>query len=356
MDVKERFKASMVLAGVGDALGYKNGAYEFCRIGQMINDDVKDSHGGVLNIRLDKKNWMISDDTVMTLASGDALVSEWKDKPELYTRFAEKYIDCMSDMVGRAPGNTCLTYTRRLRPKVPNGWIIPFNPVGGGCGAAMRASPIGLAYHRPEDIDDLIAVAIESGRMTHNHPTGYLGSLASALFVSYAVQRKPLVSWGAGLMAMLDKAWTYIEQEGRDVEENRREWYYFKDAWEKYLSDRGISDGSSKPQFPADYGPGERDKFYNSVSYSGWGGASGHDAPMIAYDALLSCGNSWEELCKRGMFHGGDSDSTGIIAGACWGAMNGFEGVPPSLYENAEYHHRLAALSEAIYDKFNSQK
>jgi hypothetical protein len=38
MDIKERFKASMVLAGVGDTLGYKNGAYEFCRIGQMIND------------------------------------------------------------------------------------------------------------------------------------------------------------------------------------------------------------------------------------------------------------------------------------------------------------------------------
>ena len=28
----------------------------------------------------------------------------------------------------------------------------------------------------------------------------------------------------------------------------------------------------------------ERDKFYKSVSYGGTGGASGHDAPMIAYD------------------------------------------------------------------------
>ena len=33
------------------------------------------------------------------------------------------------------------------------------------------------------------------------------------------------------------------------------------------------------------------------------------------------------------MFHSGDSDSTGVIAGACFGAMFGFEGVPDRNYK-----------------------
>ena len=35
----------------------------------------------------------------------------------------------------------------------------------------------------------------------------------------------------------------------------------------------------------------------------------------------------------RGMFHGGDSDSTGVMAGCWYGAMYGFEGVPEENYK-----------------------
>ena len=58
---------------------------------------------------------------------------------------------------------------------------------------------------------------------------------------------------------------------------------YFTNAWQKYLQLRRIEDGASAPVFPDKYDFAERDKFVKSVSFSGWGGASGHDAPMIAW-------------------------------------------------------------------------
>lgn len=45
---------------------------------------------------------------------------------------------------------------------------------------------------------------------------------------------------------------------------------------------------------------------YKRWSSEGRAGRRGHDAPMIAYDALLGAGSDWAELCKRAMFHGGE--------------------------------------------------
>lgn len=352
-NLEERFKACLVLGGAGDAIGYKNGEWEFCHSGPKIHEELA-MLGGLEKLSVNsKKGWMVSDDTVMTIATAEALVSEWEgDREKLYLKLAEKYKSCMNDMAGRGPGLTCTASAHLLKPLRPKGYQIPFNPRGGGCGGAMRAAPIGLLYWKPEDILSLVGVSIESGRMTHNHPTGYLGSLAAALFVSYSMQQKPLKEWGRGLLDTLEPAWKYVKDSGRDVQQNQEQWGYFKEKWTNYLTLRGILEGQEEPKFPSPYGAKERDAFYKSVSFSGWGGASGHDAPMIAYDALMSSGgSSWEELCLRGMLHGGDSDSTGIIAGTCWGAWHGFKGVPERNYKNLEYRERLEKLASELYRK-----
>ncbi len=63
--------------------------------------------------------------------------------------------------------------------------------------------------------------------------------------------------------------------------------------------------GTGPVTWPDQYGPAERDEAYKSFSLSGWAGRSGHDAPMIALDALLGAGLDWEELMSRAGFHGG---------------------------------------------------
>ena len=50
------------------------------------------------------------------------------DKEELYLKLAAKYKECMHDMNGRAPGMTCMGSVHQLKPSVPKGYQIVFNP------------------------------------------------------------------------------------------------------------------------------------------------------------------------------------------------------------------------------------
>lgn len=359
--MKDRYIASMVLAGVGDAMGYYCGKWEFTTDGVQIHKECE-AMGGVKKLKISKPDFIVSDDTVLLLSTAEAMIkvardgeknTTPKDLDSLYPVLAAHYKnDFLKDMECRAAGATTGFSIYMLRPLQPNGWHIPFNPRGGGCGAAMRAMCIGLRYPNIYDaqcVEKLIAVSVESGRMTHNHPTGYLGSVASAFFGALAISNVPLVKWGHVIVSMLPRVLLYIEQQDRDVELNKNNWNYFQSKWLNYLEARNLTTGDGQPRFPENYGIAERDAFYKSLSFSGWGGASGHDAPMIAYDALLCAEGNWLKLCQHGMFHSGDNDSTGVIAGFCYGAMHGFYEVPKCNYAKVEYHDRLADSGKALF-------
>ena len=85
------------------------------------------------------------------------------------------------------------------------------------------------------------------------------------------------------------------------------------------------------------------------MAWNGWPGALGIDSFLIAYDAFLSSNGSWEELCLRGVLHGGDNDSTGTIAGAWFGAYYGFAGVPTKHYKALEDSKKLMILGEKLF-------
>uniref|UniRef100_A0A1I8H8F4 ADP-ribosylhydrolase ARH1 n=2 Tax=Macrostomum lignano TaxID=282301 RepID=A0A1I8H8F4_9PLAT len=359
----QAYSAAMLLSACGDAMGYKNGEWEFCFDGSRLHAAVE-RMGGLTKLNITLPHFRVSDDTVMHMATAKALIAKTTapDEEQLYLQLAKEYCDCMNYMAGRSPGD-CTSFSCNDLIDT-GGYKIEFNDRGGGCGGAMRSMCIGMVFWQPHQLKRLVSTAVEAGRMTHNHPTGYLGSLASAYFASLALQGQPLEKWGAELLqTALPAAWKYVEETGRDLAENKRHWPYFSTAWANYLRQRGLLDGRGPAQFKQPYGPAERDAFYKSLSYSGWGGASGHDAPMIAYDALLfACGagssgggdegsgEQWLRLCEAAVLHGGDNDSTGAIACCLYGLLNGgLEGVPDGHHSGLEFRSELASLGEQLH-------
>ncbi|XP_003279816.1 protein ADP-ribosylarginine hydrolase-like protein 1 isoform X1 [Nomascus leucogenys] len=353
----EKFKAAMLLGSVGDALGYRNVCKENSTVGVKIQEELQRS-GGLDHLVLSPAEWPVSDNTIMHIATAEALTTDYWCLDDLYREMVRCYVEIVEKLPERRPDPATIEGCAQLKPNnYLLAWHTPFNEKGSGFGAATKAMCIGLRYWKPERLETLIEVSVECGRMTHNHPTGFLGSLCTALFVSFAAQGRPLVQWGRDMLRAVPLAEEYCRKTIRHTAEYQEHWFYFEAKWQFYLEERKISkDSESKAIFPDNYDAEEREKTYRKWSSEGRGGRRGHDAPMIAYDALLAAGNSWTELCHRAMFHGGESAATGTIAGCLFGLLYGLDLVPKGLYQDLEDKEKLEDLGAALYRLSTEEK
>ncbi|XP_053563736.1 inactive ADP-ribosyltransferase ARH2 isoform X2 [Bombina bombina] len=353
----DTFKAAMILAGVGDCLGHRNFSWDICNSGVKIQEELKQL-GGLESIVLTEDKWPVSHNTVMHMATAEALVSDYWCLEDLYREMVKQYVDAVDKLQGRQIDPATIEGCSQLKPdNYLLAWHTPFNEKGSGFGAATKAMCIGMRYWKPDRLETLIEVSTECGRMTHNHPTGFLGSLCTALFISYAIQGKPIVQWGREMLKVLPMAEEYCKKTIRHMAEYQEHWFYFEAKWQFYLEEREIEeDNGNKPSFPDKYDAEEMDKIYRKWSSEGRGGRRGHDAPMIAYDALLAAGGDWKEVCNRAMFHGGESGATGSIAGCLYGLLYGLNNIPKGLYQELELKEKLEQLGEKLYQVSTKEK
>ena len=190
----------MVLAAVGDAMGYKNGDWEFLTSHKIIYNQMMEMTNNkgplALEITLD---WRYSDDTVMHIATAEGLLRQSKDSEasKICQSIAKEYKKCWSRMGGRAPGNTTGKSIKILNEDGSNWNHIPYSDRACGCGGSMRSACIGLLYYN--NIERLIAISIEAGRMTHHNPVGYLGSMVASYFTGLAIKGIAPEKWAGYL-------------------------------------------------------------------------------------------------------------------------------------------------------------
>jgi len=115
-----------------------------------------------------KPNCTFTDDTVLTAATAQALMTDG-DYTRAYQDFARQY-------PGRGYGSNFSRWIYAEDAKPYNSW---------GNGSAMRVSPVGYAF---DTVEEVLAEAKRSANVTHNHPEGIKGAQSTALAILLARQ------------------------------------------------------------------------------------------------------------------------------------------------------------------------
>ncbi|MGH0120247.1 UNVERIFIED_CONTAM: hypothetical protein FKN15_056572 [Acipenser sinensis] len=252
----EKFQAAMMLGGVEDALGYRKASWENCTSGVRIQEELE-SGGGLDSLVLDADSWPVSDGTLMHMATAEALLTDNWSLEDFY--LVRLYVEAVVKIQLRQPDPATVEGCSQLKPdNYLLAWHTPFNEKGSGFGASTKAM-----------CRDAILADGEIGYLGES----FLGSLCTALFASYAVQGRSLIQWGRDMLKVNPMAEEYCRKTIR------------------HMADK--------------YDAEEMDRIYKRWSSEGRGGRRGHDAPMIACDALLSAGSDWKQLCNQAMLHGG---------------------------------------------------
>lgn len=226
----------------------------------------------------------------------------------------------------RAPGSTCLS---ALRSGKRGTMQAPLND-SKGCGAVMRMAPVGLFLKAPQVCtlldarqrdDSAFRTGCELGALTHGHPSGYLPAGCLALLVARIID-------GDSLETALDK-----------VEKALAACPGHEETLQALRTARALAaDPAVIPSPEAVARLGE-----------GW---VGEEALAIGVFCALAAGDDFARGVRLAVNHGGDSDSTGAIAGNLLGALLGVEAIPSEWLERLELREVVETVSRQLLAGF----
>jgi poly(ADP-ribose) glycohydrolase ARH3 len=183
-----------------------------------------------------------------------------------------------------------------------------------GNGAAMRIVPLGLFFHRAEDLYEVAALSAE---VTHAHPVGMDGAAVQAWAVASAVKLNPnkVFPLEEYVQGLIDFARTpEIQTKMKQIQELIKE----------EVSPDAVSDVLGR-----------------SVAVQ-------ESMPFAIY-SFLKYPKSFEECLFCAILHGGDRDTLGAMACAISGTYLGIEAIPLGWREKLENRAPIEDLASELF-------
>jgi len=328
---EEQFSGCLIGQCLGDALGYpvEGASPAICR--RYVEEILKGGRGGERG-RRGIPFGQYTDDSQLARELLQSYVACKKFDPEDYARriaaiFRENRI------VGR--GIATDEAARRLANGVP--WEAAGAPPGrAGNGSAMRAGPVGLMFF--DEPEELIRVAHNQGRITHQDRRCSAGAVAIAGAVALAIQS---TSDTRAFLSQLSEWAGRIEDSVASAIRQLTEWVSLTpERAVSFVSKAGSPDYS-------DHWQGISPFVTSSVLWS-------------LYSFLRSPEDYWETICTA-IAVGGDVDTTAAMAGAISGAYLGLEAIPSGLSQRLTDrgtwgYYELVELADECYNLKMAQK
>ena len=336
--LRNRFRACLLAGAAGDALGapveFLSRESILAKFGPAGIRDYAPAYGRI---------GAITDDTQMTLFTAEGLMRAWvrwnhrgiSSTPSVVSAAYARWYTTQGTahplnkdrldgwLIGieelhacRAPGRTCLAALRDMQAfgdRAQNR--------SKGCGGVMRVAPVGLfeaaamqSGARGNSGISAFDLGCQTAAITHGHPTGILASGLFADILSQLLQNASLPDAIEHGRAILRKHLDHEETEN--------------------IVRRACELAARSPDattIPDDLG-------------EGW---IAEEALAIAlYAALVA--PDLESGVILAVNHGGDSDSTGAIAGNLLGAMHGLDAIPPRWLTDLELREVIEEIADDL--------
>lgn len=285
--LQDRVIGCYMALAAGDAIGKQTETLSRADLQRWYPGRVTGFHGrpgGVIPRYAGKRyEWRIgetTDDTEQTLAVTRALL---RHRPPTHQAIGCELLQCRKSL---HPGVSLWTFVQHADPsRIASG--------GDGCGAAMRAAPVGVVYP-PGRLDELVQGAYECAIPTHAGPMAVCGAAAVAGAVSAALDGLQ----ASDVLAAAIRASTRAESlrphaEGRTMAASIQETYSDLAKWKDLAVD----------ELAAMYFPNRAENI----------------VPLAISLALIT--QSAQETTLLAANLGGDSDSVASIGSAIAGAL-----------------------------------